>query len=143
MVTFSDYQREVGALGLDQDEILRRYVSGTDELWTAIEGLSETDLDLARHPEKWTIRQYIHHIVADDNAATTCIQAAICQPGGRCSLEWYDFEDWAEAVGEARIEVKPAIEMMHAQHDYVATLVRCVPGAWDRSISFLLPTKSR
>jgi hydrogenase maturation factor len=81
MGKFSEYQRQVGKQNLSQDETLSRYLSGADELWAAIEGLSEAGLDLARAPDKWTIRQYVHHIVADDNAATTCIQAAICQPG--------------------------------------------------------------
>jgi hypothetical protein len=62
-----EYQHQVMEQNLSQAEILRRYLSGADELWAAIEGLSEADLDLARAPDKWTIRQYVHYIVADDN----------------------------------------------------------------------------
>lgn len=142
MSRFSDYQREVEALGLSKDEILRRYMAGADALWSAIDGLTMDDLGLARAPEKWTIRQYIHHIVADDRATSACIEAAVCQPDNRCSLEWYDFKSWAEVMERARCPVGPAIESLSAERRYVTALLSGLPDAWDRSVSFVLPGMS-
>ena len=58
------------------EAILTAFAAGPEDLDRALAGLSESDLDLARGPEKWTIRQIVHHIVDGDHMRA-------CAPGWR------------------------------------------------------------
>jgi hypothetical protein len=141
--TFTAYRQRMAELGLSNDEILARYMVGPDELEAALAGLTEADLDLSRAEGKWTIRQYVHHIVSGDDVTCAAIQAALGKSGCKYSFDWYDYEGWVEMVGAAKCAVEPGIDLLRANRTFVAELMRRLPNAWERHAVLYLPWRDQ
>jgi hypothetical protein len=137
--TIAAYRQQMADLNLSNEEMLERYLAGVDELEAALAGLTEAELDQCRAEDKWTIRQYVHHIVNGDDVGCACIKAALGNPGCKYSLEWYDFKGWVEMVGAAKSAVEPGIELLRANRNFIADLVGNLSGAWDRQVMIFLP----
>jgi hypothetical protein len=115
--------------------ILVKYVTMPDELEVALAGLSESNLDLARAPDAWTIRQIVHHIVDADDITNTIIKAALGKPGCAFGLEWYDPDNtWAKTLDYASQPTAPAIALLRASHRHLEQLLRQLPDAWERYV---------
>jgi hypothetical protein len=71
------------------DSLIVQYTDCLLQLRTAVEGLIETDLDLAPVHGGWTIRQIVHHLVDGDDLWKDCIKAALGNPQGIFTLQWY------------------------------------------------------
>jgi hypothetical protein len=77
---FSFRDRALKELGT-AEAILAAFAAGPDDLTHALAGLSEPDLDLARGPGKWTIRQTVHHVVDGDSMWGMCARVAMATRG--------------------------------------------------------------
>ena len=62
-------------------EILKNFINGIDQLDHALEDVGDSQLDLARAPGKWTIRQVVHHIADCEEIWKMAIKAALGNPG--------------------------------------------------------------
>ena len=120
--------------GQSREEILAQYVAGPDDLERALEGLEEADLDAAREPGKWTIRQIVHHVVDGDDIWKMCLQAALGNPGCIYHFDWYDQEPWVERMDYAGREVGSALTLFRANRQHVSRLIRHLPDAWERAV---------
>ena len=132
--------------GQSSDEILAQYVAGPEDLERALEGLDASDLDTAREPDKWTIRQIVHHIVDGDDIWKTCLKAALGNPGCVYHLDWYDQESWVEQLDYAGRELDTALALFRANRRHVAELIEHLPDAWGRAATVtwgLLPDGRR
>jgi hypothetical protein len=136
--TFPAYMQRTAALGLSNEELLARYVAGPAELEAALAGLAEDDLDLCRAEGKWTIRQYVHHVVNGDDVMCTAIEAALGKPGCSYSFDWYDHQGWVERV-TANSPLEPAMALLRANRAYVADLMQRVPDAWEQQAKVFYP----
>jgi uncharacterized damage-inducible protein DinB len=118
--------------GQSNEEILAQYVSGPDDLERALEGLDESDLDAAREPGKWTIRQIVHHIVDGDDIWKACLKAALGNPGCVYHFDWYDQEPWVERLDYAGRAVGASLALFRANREHTVSLLRHLPDAWGR-----------
>jgi catechol 2,3-dioxygenase-like lactoylglutathione lyase family enzyme len=118
-------------------DVLARYARGPDDVEAALAGLSEADLDLARAPDEWTIRQIVHHLVDGDTLQLLPrAKIALTEPGRSFSQDVWDQDVWA-AMLYARMPLAPALALLRAARAYVVQLVRQQPDAWNRSVALL------
>ena len=74
---------------IDPDELIANYGSCPSQLEAAILGLSQSNLDLAKGAEGWTIRETIHHIADGDDLWKLFIKRALGNPNGEYAFDWY------------------------------------------------------
>ncbi len=120
-----------------QEEIIGQYVAGSEQLDAALEGLSESDLDLSRAQRKWTIRQIVHHIADAEDLWETGIKAALGNSGCTFDFNWYIPDNkCAEPLDYARRPITNGVELFKVIRRCVVEMVKHLPDAWERYIIF-------
>jgi hypothetical protein len=124
------------------DATLVLYAEGPAKLEGILKGLSESDLDLARTPDTWTIRQITHHIVDGDDIWKTCIKAALGNPDGPFSLQWYWDKpqiEWAKNWKYSNRPIETSLALFRANRLHILELIQQTPDAWKKSIRIRTP----
>jgi uncharacterized damage-inducible protein DinB len=120
-----------------KEEIIGQYAAGSEQLDTALEGLSESDLDLSRAQGKWTIRQIVHHIADAEDLWETGIKAALGNSGCAFDFNWYIPDNkCAEPLDYANRPITDAVELFKAIRSHVVQMINHLPNAWERYIIF-------
>jgi catechol 2,3-dioxygenase-like lactoylglutathione lyase family enzyme len=113
---------------LSTPEILAQYAQGPEELGAALEGLADSDLDLAPEEGGWSIRQIVHHVTDTDILFGETMRVALSAPGATMTRP--------RAVGNERIATAPeyskrpistSIQLFRVFHEYILEIVRYVP----------------
>jgi len=123
---------------------LFQYADGPTQLEAALIGLTESDLNLAKMINTWTIRQIVHHIADGDDIWKTCIKACLGNSEGLFSLQWYwdkPQTEWAESWGYANRGIDSSLVLLRANRHHIAELVRQTPNAWEKSIRLKWPDR--
>jgi hypothetical protein len=118
--------------------VLSDYLAAPDCLARLVAGLDDVTLGRSLTPDTWTIRQLVHHIVDGDTIWSIGIKAALGNPDGVFTLQWYwdvPQTTWAEKWRYADREVQPALDLFRANRHYLAQLLAAVPEAWDLAIT--------
>ena len=126
-----------------QTSMRARFVDGPAQLEQALTGLHDTDLDAPPVQGGWTIRQIVHHIVDGDDLWKACIKAALGNPQGEFTLEWYwevPQDAWADRWAYAGRPIDASLALFKAIRAHIAQLLAHVPDAWSRSIAVRKPT---
>ena len=103
---------------LDRSTVLVDYLAAPDRLAQAVTGLDATTLDRSLTADTWTIRQLVHHIVDGDDVWNVGIKAAIGNPDGVFTLQWYwDMPQttWAEKWRYADRDVSAFVGTIQGQ----------------------------
>jgi len=122
----------------DRSTVLSAYLAAPDRLVQVVTGLDAAMLDRSLTLDTWTIRQLVHHIVDGDALWSAGIKAAIGNPDGVFTLQWYwdvPQTTWAERWHYADREVQPALDLFRSNRRTIAQLLAAVPEAWDRAIT--------
>lgn len=131
----SYYEKPMSITQMTTAEILVRYLTLPDELEAALTGLTETDFDLTRSTEAWTIRQIVHHIVDADEVTKLIIKAALGNSGCTFGLEWYDLKNsWVTILNYANRPITPALALFRANHRDLESLLNHLTEAWERYV---------
>ncbi|NTU64879.1 MAG: hypothetical protein HGB05_16130 [Chloroflexi bacterium] len=123
---------------LDRSTVLADYLAAPDRLAEMVAGLDEVALARSLTADTWTIRQLVHHIVDGDDLWSVAVMAAIGNPAGVFTLQWYwDVPQtaWADKWRYADRDVVPSVELLKANRLHIAQLLEAVPEAWDRAIT--------
>ena len=78
---FFRYRQQMSEQLGTPEAVLATFAVGPEDLDRELAGLSESDLDLARGTDKWTIRQTVHHILDGDYMWGMCARVAIGNSG--------------------------------------------------------------
>jgi len=119
------------------DSLIAQYTDCLSQLRAALDGVSETDLDLAPPEGGWTIRQIVHHIVDGDDLWKWCIKAALGNAQGVFTLQWYwdvPQDVWADKWQYARHPIAPVLELLETNRASIAEILRATPDALARSV---------
>ena len=119
------------------DSLIAQYTDCLAQLRAALDGLSETDLDLAPPEGEWTIRQIVHHIVDGDDLWKWCIKAALGNAHGVFTLQWYwdvPQDVWADKWQYAYRAIEPALGLLRTNRAIIAGILRATPDALDQSV---------
>ena len=125
-------------IALNRSAILADYLAAPDRLAELVAGLDDVTLGRSFTADTWTIRQIVHHIVDGDDVWSVGVKAAIGNPDGVFTLQWYwdvPQTTWAEQWRYADRDVQPALDLFRANRQYMARLLEAVPEAWDRAIT--------
>lgn len=117
---------------LTREQVRELYALGLTALDDALAGLTEAQLDLARAPGKWSIRQIVHHLVDSDATVLARAKFALAEPGRFLNPNPYDPDRWAEGLDYAGREIGPALALFRAVREHLLQLVDHLPGAWER-----------
>jgi hypothetical protein len=123
----------------DRRAALARYREGPELLERSIRGLDDEQLDFPPGRGGWTIRQIVHHVVDGDDFWKIGVKAALGNPPGEITLDWYwtlPQETWAERWRYDRRPLETSLALFRAIRSHVAELVAVAPDGWDRTIGF-------
>jgi hypothetical protein len=126
----------------DPDTILALYAEGPAQLEAAIAGLTEVELNMAQFADAWTIRQIVHHVADGDDIRKVGIKAALGNPRGTFTLQWYwdkPQDEWVEDWDYAGRDIEPSLALFHANRHHIVQLLNQVPDAWERSMFIRWP----
>lgn len=125
-------------IAFDRSNIITDYLAAPDRLVQIVTGLEAATLDRSLTADTWTIRQLVHHIVDGDALWNVAVKAAIGNPAGAFTLQWYwdvPQTTWAAQWRYADRDVQPALELFRANRRHLAQLLDSVPEAWERAIT--------
>ena len=125
-------------IALDRPTISADYLAAPDRLAEMVVDLDDVTLSRSLTADSWTIRQLVHHIVDGDDLWSLCIKAAIGNPDGVFTLQWYwdvPQTTWAEKWRYADRNVQPSLELFKANRLHIAQLLEAVPEAGERAIT--------
>ena len=126
----------------DIQALLTHYTEGPEQLETALAGLGEANLDVAKTPDSWTIRQIVHHVVDGDDLWSMCIIASLGDSRGLFSYQWYwekPQDEWADNWKYALREIEPSLALFRANRHHISQLLHQIPGAWEKYTLITLP----
>lgn len=119
------------------EAILAQYADGPAQLEAALNGLTESDLDLALTADSWSIRQIVHHLADGDDLWKICIKAALGNSEGSFTLQWYwdkQQTEWAEKWKYASRAIDSSLALLRANHRHIVELLHRIPNACEKSI---------
>ena len=125
-------------------ESLAQYADGPAQLEVALNGLTESDLNLALTADSWSIRQMVHHLADGDDIWKICIKAALGNSEGPFSLQWYWDKpqmEWSENWKYASRSIEPSLALLRANRQHIVELVQRIPNAWEKSIRLKWPDR--
>ncbi|TLS38170.1 DinB family protein [Pseudalkalibacillus caeni] len=123
-----------GGRELSTEEVLDFYEEAPERLKRAIEGLTEEELDLARAPGKWTIRQIVLHIVDSDATSLAGVKFALAEPGRTLNTNSYDPDVWAVGLDYASRPIEAEVKLFDGIRSHISGLLRHFPDALERSV---------
>lgn len=119
---------------LSDQEVIDRFEQAPRLLAEALEGLSEQQLDLARAPGKWTIRQIVHHVTDSASSSLGRILMALAEPGRTFRSNPYSQDKWVVGLDHAHRPVHTALALTQAIHQHVSAVVHHLDTPLDRWI---------
>src|SRR5512143_3937505 len=126
----------------NKQEILKRYAAGHALVRSAIQALSQEQLDLTLSADSWSIRQLVHHITDGDYLWKEFLLRAAGEPEREFSLEWYwclPQDDWVKRWSYAGREVKQSLDLFKANRQHTLELLNQVPWLWEKCL--MSPTR--
>lgn len=113
---------------------LALYTRGANDVEAALAGLAETDLDLTRTPEEWSIRQIVHHLAETDSRHLMIFTSALAQSGSTFIRNSYDQAHWIEMLAYKERAIEPSLALIKAIRQHIAQLFQHIPDHWDRYV---------
>jgi len=116
------------------EAMIAAYAGLSDEISTALDGLTEADLDLERAPNEWSIRQIIHHLALSSSLSLMPIETVLVNPGSVFVRPPYDQEKWVEVLDNKHRPIGTSLALIRAVQAHITQLLRHVPDSWDHSL---------
>ena len=117
------------------EKILKNYIQGIDQLDQVLGDATDSQLDLARAPGKWTIRQIVHHIADAEDIWKMAIKAALSNPGCTFDISWYILNNkCAVPLKYADRPIEEAISLFKAARRQIVELMHHVNQSWKKSM---------
>ena len=111
------------------------YLSGVEELESAVAGLDASALDWSRAPGAWGVRQIVHHIADGDTLFLLPMRMAIAEPGRTFVYNWpKDNASYGENLRYGERDIAPSLALLRAIRTHMLQLMHAVPDIWTRSI---------
>jgi uncharacterized damage-inducible protein DinB len=110
------------------DEIARTPAN----LRTAVQGLSDTQLDTPYRPGGWTVRQVVHHV--PDSHLNSYVRFKLALTEDEPTIKPYAEDRWAELADSKSTPIEISLTMLDSLHDRWVRLLRSLsPEDWKRT----------
>jgi uncharacterized damage-inducible protein DinB len=101
-------------------------------LRSAVQGLSDAQLDTAYRPEGWTIRQVVHHV--PDSHLNSYIRFKLALTEDAPTIKPYAEDRWAELPDTEATPIGVSLTLLDSLHDRWLRLLRSLtPEQWKRT----------
>ena len=102
-----------------------------ENLRSAVQGLSDSQLDTPYRDGGWTVRQLVHHVADSHMNAYIRIRLALTEDWP--TIKPYDEKAWAELPDARTAPVQSSLEVIDGLHNRWATLLRSLSEEqWQR-----------
>ena len=114
---------------------IARWISEIEELpslmRSAVEGLSEDQLDTPYRPDGWTVRQVMHHV--SESHLNSIIRFKWALTEDQPTIKAYDQKGWANTADVARTPVETTLRFLEALHAKWVILLQSIEAdEWKR-----------
>lgn len=96
-------------------------------LRTAVNGLSDSQLDTPYRPGGWTVRQLVHHVADSHMNAYTRFRLALTEDNP--TIKPYDEAAWAELPDMRAMPVAVSLDLLDRLHERLVYMLRSTPAA--------------
>lgn len=118
---------------MGKEQLVKEFSDGIHHLDEALKGLSESDLDLSRAQDKWTIREIVHHISEAEDIWKIAFKAALGNPGCTFNFNWYIANNKCSEPLMYNIRpINDAVELFRICRKQVLELINLVDNAWEK-----------
>ncbi|CAN7198077.1 DinB family protein [Paenibacillus sp. LjRoot153] len=115
-------------------EILGMFEVGATELECAITELSEAQLSLKEHPDKWSIREHVLHLIDLELVTMHKVKFALAEPGRMYQGNYFQPDDWQQGLAYAERPIRNEVQLFRAARGHILGLCKHLPDALFRTI---------
>jgi uncharacterized damage-inducible protein DinB len=101
--------------------------SAPAKLRTAVQGLSDSQLDTPYRPGGWTVRQLVHHVADSHMNAYTRFRLALTEDNP--TIKTYDEKTWAELPDMRVLPVAVSLDLLDRLHERLVFTLRATPDS--------------
>jgi hypothetical protein len=102
------------------------------KLRSAVNGLSDEQLDTPYRPGGWTVRQVVHHV--PDSHMNAYIRFKLALTEDEPTIKPYEQQHWAELPDTKETPIEVSLTMLDLLHDRWVRLLRGItPEQWKRT----------
>lgn len=110
------------------DEIVR----APAKLRTAVQGLSDSQLDTPYRPDGWTVRQVVHHV--PDSHLNSYVRFKLALTEDEPTIKTYAEDRWAELSDTKATPIEVSLVLLESLHDRWVRLLRSLTAEqWKRT----------
>jgi len=121
------WDRTTEATAAKRREWIQQLADAPRQLRTAVEGLSEHQLDTPYRPEGWTVRQVVHHL--PDSHLNAYVRFRLALTEAEPTIKPYDERLWAELDDARSAPVDPSLALLTALHQRWVLLLESLSAA--------------
>lgn len=116
----------------ERDRFVHHLDALPDAVRTAVEGLSDDQLDAPYRPDGWTVRQVVHHLA--DSHLNGYVRFRWTLTEDEPTIKAYDQDAWAELSDARHMAVASSLTLLDALHARWVRLGRSLSDAdWARA----------
>ena len=116
----------------ERDHLIMKYNRGVVEVRDALQGITEAELDFRRAPDKWTVREIVHHLADSETNSGLRLRKLLVER--QPYLQAYDQDVFATALQYAKRPIEPALKAFEAARELNAQILERMQEAdWQRS----------
>jgi uncharacterized damage-inducible protein DinB len=119
-------------------EAIKQIAQTPQWLRSAVQGLSDPQLDTVYRPRGWTVRQVVHHVADSHMNAYIRIRLALTEDNP--TIKPYNEKTWAELPDARSYPVAVSLELVETMHSRLVALLECIPES-DFGRTFIHPER--
>jgi len=118
----------------ERNEKLAVYARAGEELAEALKGFPKSMWTYKPGPDRWSIRQILHHLADSEANGYVRCRRAIAEPGG--SVMAYDQEKWVAGLRHQDQDADEAVQLFKLMRRINARLLQSLPpSAWANTMA--------
>lgn len=116
------------------DEIMKMYANGIDELECAVDGLSDEQLNLTEATGKWSIREQVLHLIDLELVTIHKVKFALAESGRTYQGNSFSQDDWSVSLHYATRPITYEVQLFRSLRQHILGLCEYLPGALERKV---------
>ncbi|MGO4269630.1 DinB family protein [Paenibacillus sp. TAF58] len=116
------------------DEIMKMYADGIDELECAVDGLSDEQLNVTEASGKWSIREQVLHLIDLELVTIHKVKFALAESGRTYHGNHFSQDDWCASLHYATRPITYEVQLFRSLRQHILGLCEYLPSALERTV---------
>jgi hypothetical protein len=117
---------------MQRDELMRRYEEGPERLITAMQDVSDAELDYRPADGGWSAREVVHHTADSELTSAIRLRKLLAEDNAR--IDGYDEMEFSRRLHYRERPIASSLVAVQAARESSASLLACLSDAdWERS----------